>query len=159
MQLRPLRPNHLARFVTLEQAVHEHEFYASFHRFLSTTRPLLRIERRKRPQRLYRRHERAMVHHPTVSSRSFTIPASVITLIPHKPFKHLAHASIILKSKLGERSRHVSGYTGLPDQTPPPQILIRILRRRPRTILPVHDSKKILASSLDRGIRSGNTHF
>src|SRR5713101_8473673 len=102
MQLRPFRPNHLARFVTLEQAVQEHEFYAPFDRFPSAARPLLWIERRKRPQRLYRRHERAVVHHPTISSRSLTIPSSVITLIPHKPFKHLAHTRVILKPELSE---------------------------------------------------------
>src|SRR6266571_2724353 len=100
-----------------------------------------------------------MVNHPTISFLSLAVPASIIPLVLYKPFKHLSHAGIILKPELGKRPCHVPGYTGLPDQTPPSQILIRILWRRPRTILPVHNSQKILTTCPNRGIRPGNTHF
>src|SRR5712691_1682385 len=119
--------------------MHKHEFNASFHRFPPAARPLLGIERRKRPQRLYRRHERAMVHLPTISFLSLAVPSSIIPLVLHKPFKHLSYARIILKPELCKRPCHVTGYTWLPDQTPSSQILVRIFWRGPRTILPVHD--------------------
>src|SRR2546425_818558 len=139
--------------------MHKHEFNASFHRFPSPARPFLGIERRKRPQGLYRRHERTMVNSPAISFLSLAVPASIIPLVFHKPFKHLSDTGIILKPELGKRPRHIAGYTGLPDQTPPAQILIRILWRRPRTILPIHNSQKILTALPNRGIRPGNTHF
>src|SRR2546425_7163595 len=139
--------------------MHKHEFNASFHRIPSPARPLLGIERRKRPQRLYRRHERAMVHRPAISFLSLAVPASIIPLVLHEPFKHLSYAGIILKPELYECPSHIACYTGLPDQTPPSQILVRILGRGPRTILPVHNSQKILTTFPNRGIRPGNTHF
>src|SRR6267143_4070595 len=121
--------------------MHKHELHPSFHRFPPTTWPFLRIERGKRPQGLYRRHERAMVNRPsTISFLSLAVPSTIITLMLHKPFKHLSHATIVLKPELCERPCHVPGYAGLPDQTPPSQILIRILWRRPRSILSVHES-------------------
>src|SRR6266581_8540279 len=100
MQLRPLRPNHLAGRIALEQAVHKHEFYASFHRFPSPARPLLGIERRKRPQGLYRRHERTMVNRPAISFLSLAVPSSIIPLVLHQPLKHLSYSGIILKPEL-----------------------------------------------------------
>src|SRR2546426_12587609 len=100
-----------------------------------------------------------MVNHTTISFLSLAVPASILPLVLYKPFKHLSHAGIILKPELGKRPCHVPGYTGLPDQTPPSQILIRILWRRPRMILPVHNSQKILTTFPDRGIRPGNAHF
>src|SRR2546425_5216006 len=139
--------------------MHKHEFHASFHRFPSPARPLLRVERRKRPQWLYRRHERTMVNSPAISFLSLAVPSPIIPLVLYKPFKHPARARIILKPELGKRPCHVAGYTGLPDQTPSSQILVRIFWRGPRTILPIHNSQKILAPSLDRGIRHRHTHF
>src|SRR5712691_10077364 len=130
MQLRPFRPNHLAGCITLEEAVHKQELHSSFHRFPPATRPFLRVQRRKRPQRFYRGHERAMVDRPnTISFLSLAVPSSILTLVLHKPIEHLSYSGIVLKSELCERTCHVPGYTGLPDQTPPSQILIRVLWR------------------------------
>src|SRR2546425_6457677 len=141
MQLGPFRPNYLAGRITFEETVHKHEFYASFHRFPPARRPFLRVKGRKRQQGLYCGHERAMVDRPnTISFLSLAVPSSVITLALHKPFKHLAYAGIVLKPELCECPGHVPGYTGLPDQAPPSQILIRILWRRPRSVLSIHDS-------------------
>src|SRR5690349_16908429 len=117
---------------------------------MSATRPFLGVQRRKRPQGLYRRHERAMVHLPATSFLSLAVPSSIITLVPHQPFKPLPHAGILLEPELCQSPRHVPSYTRLPDQTPSTQVLIRILWRGPRTILPIHNSQKILAPSLDR---------
>src|SRR6266436_7897136 len=151
MQLRPFRPKHLAGCITLEQAVHKQELRSSFHRFPPATWPFLRIERGKRPQGLYRGHERAMVDRPdTISFLRLAVPSTIITLMLHKPFKHLSNSTIVLKPELCQCPCHVAGYTGLPDQTPPSQILIRILWRRPRSVLSVHNSKKILAAFPDR---------
>src|SRR5207249_410979 len=88
MELCPFRTNHLAGRITLEQALHKHAFHASFHRSPSPARPLLGIERRKRPQRLDRRHERAMVNRGTISFLSLAVPTSIIPLVLHKPSKH-----------------------------------------------------------------------
>src|SRR2546425_11575249 len=100
-----------------------------------------------------------MVNRPAISFLSLAVPASIVPLVLHKPFKHLSYAGIVLKPELGKRPCHVACYKGLPDQTPPSQILIRILWRGPRTSLPVHNSQKILAALPNRGIRPGNTHF
>src|SRR5712692_7958266 len=125
----------------------KHEFYASFHRFPSAPRPFLRVQGRKRPQGLYRGHERAMVDRPnTISFLSLAVPSTIVPLMLHKPFKHLSYSRVVFKPEFCERPCHVPGYTGLPDQTPSSQILIRILWRRPRTILSVHNSEKILAA-------------
>src|SRR6266568_3717459 len=71
----------------------KHEFDASFHRFPPATRPFLGVQRRKRPQGLYRGHERAMVNRPnTISFLSLAVPSSIITLMLHKPFKHLSYS-------------------------------------------------------------------
>src|SRR5947199_8367671 len=43
---------------------------------------------------------------------SLTVPSPIIPLVLYKPFKHLAHARITLKSELCKRPGHVSGYTG-----------------------------------------------
>src|SRR6266700_7471920 len=138
----------------------KHEFDASFHRFPPATRPFLGVQRRKRPQGLYRGHERAMVNRPnTISFLSLAVPSSIITLMLHKPFKHLSYSRVVLKSELCERTCHVPGYTRLPDQTPSSQIFIRILWRRPRSILSIHDSKKILAAFPNRRMCPWNADF
>src|SRR6266699_282628 len=126
MQLGPFRPNHLAGCVTLEEAVHKQELHSSFHRFPTAMWPFLRVQGRKRPQRLYRGHERAMVDRPnTISFLSLAVPSTIFPLVLYKPFKHLSYSRVVFKSEFCERPCHVAGYAGLPDQTPASQILIR----------------------------------
>src|SRR5437762_1133923 len=72
--------------------MHQQKLHSSLDRFAPTTRPLLRLQGRKRPQWLNSRHERAMMNCLTLSRiLSLAVPSPIIPLVLHKPFKHLSH--------------------------------------------------------------------
>src|SRR6266516_1082773 len=88
---------------------------------------------------------------------SVTVSAAVLPLVLDWPFKHFTNPRIVTVSKRGQGPGHVSSHARLPDETPASEVLVSILRRRPRPILSVHDFQEILARLSDRRMRSRKT--
>ena len=84
---RPLLIDHFAGPVGLVEPMHEQEFSSPVNDILRSLRPEAPVECRESPERLYGRHERAMVNLHTPLSK-LTVPSPVRKLGPDKKLEH-----------------------------------------------------------------------
>src|SRR5207249_9839240 len=78
---RPLLIDHFAGPVGLVQSMHEHELSSSLNNLLRSVRPKAPVECREGPERLYGRHQRAVMNlYSPLSKR--TLPSSSRKLTP-----------------------------------------------------------------------------
>src|SRR5205809_4471939 len=156
MESRPLLIDHFAGPVGLEEPMHEQEFSSPVNDILRSLRPEAPVECRESPERLYGRHERAMVNLHTPLSK-LTVPSPVRKLGPDKKLEHYLDTRIPSIPENREGPCHIAGNTRLPEKRI--GLGTGLAFRRPRLVLGHCSIEKILATGSNRCMARANSQL